>query len=458
MSDLIDALKGKFGPQAVLTGEEIGDRYCSDWSGMPAQKPRAVLRPSSTEEVAAMLAACNDSGQPVVTQGGMTGMAGGAVPAEEEVSLSMERMSGIEELDSESLTVTLLAGTPLETVQSVAREAGLYLPLDLGARGSCTVGGNVATNAGGNQVIRYGMTRELVLGLEVVLADGRVISSLGKVLKNNTGCDLKHLFIGSEGTLGVVTRVVLRLQPLMLGTYTALCAAADFSDVVAFLKHAQAASGGGVSAFEVMWSDYYQCVVEHVESLQNPFEQAYPLYVLIEFQGANSSAIQESFEGMLFSALESGMLQNAVLAQSLKESESFWQIRDGIGEIVPLIEPVVAFDISVPVSTMKLFLQQIEQMMKQSFPDAKLYNFGHIGDGNLHVTVSMSDKDHRDEVCKIVYQAVNEQQGSISAEHGIGTLKKKYLPLSRSPEELELMEQLKYLLDPNQILNRGRIL
>lgn len=457
MSDLIVVLKQKFGPQAVLAGDEIGDRYCSDWSGMSAAKPKAVLRPSSTEEVSAMLAACNEAGQPVVTQGGMTGMAGGAVPLENEVALSLERMSGIEELDSESMTVTLMAGTPLETAQAAAKEAGLYLPVDLGARGSCTVGGNVATNAGGNQVIRYGMTRELVLGLEAVLADGRVIGSLGKVLKNNTGCDLKQLFIGSEGTLGVVTRVVLRLQPMISGTYTALCAASDFNDAVAFLKHAQASSGGGVSSFEVMWSDYYRYVVEHVEQAQDPFEQAYPLYVLMECQGANSPAARELFEEMLFSALESGILQNAVLAQSLKEAESFWQIRDGIGDIAPLIAPVVAFDISVPVSCMASFLRQAEQVLGQAFPDARIFNFGHIGDGNLHVTVSIKDARDKDEVCSIVYQAVNACQGSISAEHGIGMLKKKYLPLSRSPEELALMKQLKLTLDPNQILNRGRI-
>ncbi|MCF7980876.1 MAG: FAD-binding oxidoreductase [Pseudomonadales bacterium] len=457
MNGLLDRLQNQFDNKTLLIGENIGEKYCADWSEVPAQKPIAVLRPTTTEQVSEMIRICYEWGQPVVTQGGMTGLAGAAIPRGDEIVLSLERMAGIEEIDTDSMCMTVLAGTSLELAQEAVLAEGFYLALDLGARGSCTIGGNVATNAGGSQVVRYGMTRNLVLGLEVVLADGRIISSLNKVIKNNTGYDLKQLFIGSEGTLGIVTRVVLKLHPRLPRTYTALCATADLGRAIAFFKQAQTELAGGVCAFEVMWASYYDFIVQHVEHIKNPFEQAYPIYVLLQYQGADNSVINNMFEEMLFSALEKGVLRNALIAQSNREADAFWQIRDGIGDVISSISPVVAFDISIPIKSMQVFVAEVEQQLKQELPDERCMLFGHIGDSNLHLAVRLSDANHRAAVSALVYQKVGQYQGSISAEHGIGMLKKKYLSLSRSAEEIALMKEIKQMFDPKQILNRGRI-
>ncbi len=458
MKTLIDQFKEQFDSKTLLLGEQIGDKYCADWSGVDPVTPKAVLRPTDTSEVSTILRLCNTHQQAIVTQGGMTGLAGAATPEADEVALSLERMTGIEEIDTDSMTMTLWAGTPLQQAQEVALEAGCYLPLDLGARGSCTIGGNVSTNAGGNQVVRYGMTRELVLGMEAVLADGRVISSMNKVIKNNTGYDLKQLFIGSEGTLGVVTRVVLKLQTRPQATYTALCAAPDFKCLVQLFKHAQTELAGGVTAFEVMWSNYYDYILENSDTLVNPFSQHYASYALIQYQGADNTQMTEMFEGMLGGALEMGLLQDVLVAQSSREADTFWQIRDGIGEALGQLSPALGFDVSIPIRDISAFVNAVEQPLNKQFPEACLLLFGHIGDSNLHLAIGLKDVNDGPAISELVYQKVGQYQGSVSAEHGIGKLKKKYLPLSRSEEERNLMKQLKLALDPHQILNPGRII
>lgn len=458
MPDLISTLQHALEAPAVLLGEDIQEKNCVDWSGENALTPRAVLRPSSTEEISMILKFCNKAGQPVVVQGGMTGLSGGATPRAGEVALSLERMSGIEEIDSESMTITVLAGTPLELIQNAAKEAGLFLPLDLGARGSCTIGGNVATNAGGNQVIRYGMTRALVLGLEAVLADGTVISSMNKLLKNNAGFDLKHLFIGTEGTLGVVARVVLRLYPRMNSTCTALCALLSFGDVVTLFRRVQSAFAGGVSSFEVMWANYFEFVVNNAGHSGNPFKQSYPLYVLLEYQGSDLEVDSEKLEQVLFAEMESGLVQDTVIAQSIKETETLWQIRDGIADVLPLLGPTANFDIGIPINHMESFLDVVDQKLHFAFPDITLLVFGHIGDGNLHIAASTGGEQDKQKIYDIVYHATGEYQGSVTAEHGIGVLKKDYLSYSRNAEELALMRQLKAALDPKNILNAGRVI
>ncbi|MDH3441748.1 MAG: FAD-binding oxidoreductase, partial [Gammaproteobacteria bacterium] len=358
---LMQTLQGILGPEGFIAGENVSARYQVDFSGENALAPRAVLRPRSTGELVTVLQACSAAAQAVVVQGGLTGLCGGATPQSDEIAISLERLSGIEELDRESMTMTVLAGTPLQTVQQAAAAAGLNFPLDLGARGSCTIGGNIATNAGGNQVLRFGMMRNLVLGLEAALADGTVVSSMNRLIKNNAGYDLKQLFIGSEGTLGIITRAVLKLSPAMPAKTAALVAVQDFSACVALLHALQARLGGSLSAFEAMWASYFDCVIEHVDKLRSPFDSAYPLYVLVQSEGVDHSADRERMETALGELLEAGVVVDAVIAQSERETENFWQIRDGIAEITALLQPLVAFDVAVPIRDMPAFLDATQQ-------------------------------------------------------------------------------------------------
>lgn len=453
---VIEALRGQ--GHALMTGDSVGDRYSVDFTAENARRPCAVARPASTEEVSRVLKTCHRFGQPVVVQGGMTGLAGGATPQAGELALSLERLAGIEELDSAAMTVTARAGTPLQAVQEAARDAGLHLPLDYGARGSCHIGGAIATNAGGNQVIRFGMARNLVLGLEAVLADGTVISSLNKMLKNNAGYDLKQLFVGTEGTLGVITRAVLRLYPRFESTCTALCAVRSFPQAVALLRELQGRLGGSVSAYEVMWSDYFERVVAHGGQLRSPFAGSYPIYALAEAEGSDQETDSRRFEEVLGGALESGLISDAAVAQSEKDRQSFWNIRDGVAEITADLLPYASLDVSMDIAEMAEFLRRFDSGLKEALPDALNLVFGHIGDNNLHLFVSTRRESDLKTIFDLGYRLTGAHGGSISAEHGIGVLKRDYLHLSRSPEELELMRRLKHALDPRGILNPGRVI
>ena len=443
---------------ALVAGDEVGERYSVDFTAENALRPEAVLRPGSVREVSEMLKTCHERGQPVVVQGGMTGLAGGATPQAGELALSLERLNGIEELDEAAMTITALAGTPLQVLQEAAERAGLMLPLDFGARGSCQIGGAIATNAGGNQVIRFGMTRNLVLGLEAVLADGTVISSMNKMLKNNAGYDLKQLFIGTEGTLGVITRCVLRLLPRLASTCTALCAVESFPQAVKLLRELQARLGGSVSAFEVMWADYYQRIIEHSEALRSPFPKPFPIYALVEAEGPDQQADVERFQAALGQILERGVIADAAIAQSGKDRQSFWAIRDGVAEITADLLPYASLDVSMDIAEMAGFLDEFDRELKAALPDAINLVFGHIGDNNLHLFVSTQRHGDLDTIFDIGYRLTGAHRGSVSAEHGIGVLKRGYLHYSRSPEELALMRRLKVALDPKGILNPGRVI
>jgi FAD/FMN-containing dehydrogenase len=451
LADLQAALPGD-----VAIGADIPPRNIEDWSGAPPVTPLAVIRPRGTEGVATAMRICAAHRIPVTPQGGMTGLAGAATPIEGGVALSLERITGIEEIDPAAMTMTVRAGTPLEAIQKAADAAGLMIPLDLGARGSCAIGGNIGTNAGGNRVIRYGMTRDMVLGLEVVLADGTVVTSLNKMIKNNAGYDLKHLFIGAEGTLGVVTRAVLKLVPKPASTMAAVCALNSYDDLLRLLAAARTGLGPLLSAFEVMWPDYWELIAT-TPGLRMPLPQGHGIYALIEAQGADAHADPARFDAWLETQAEDGVIADAAVAQSLGDIKSFWAVRDAVSEFGVTLGDNVAFDIGLAQSRMDEFARACRAALAPMGAHALFY--GHIGDGNMHVAVVVpgAAPQPKHAVCTLVYGLVGEFRGTVSAEHGIGTIKKEFLPLARSPEEIALMRRIKAALDPDGILNPGKV-
>ncbi|MBX3538186.1 MAG: FAD-binding oxidoreductase [Chelatococcus sp.] len=446
---------------AVFTGEDIPARFHNDWSGLPPVRPVALIRPRETAEVAIALQIASRHGITIVPQGGLTGLAGGAQPVAGGAVLSLDRMSGIEEIDPVMASMTVKAGTPLEVAQKAAEEAGLFLGLDLGARGSCQIGGNLATNAGGNRVIRYGMAREHVLGLEVVLPDGTVVTSLNKLIKNNAGYDLKQLFIGSEGTLGIITRVVLRLQAKPLTVNTIFCGCQDFPAVLELLKGARARLGPALSAFEVMWPSFYDFMTANLSELRRPLGRSHGIYVLLEQSGFDPEVDSGRMEAVMGEMLEAGVVEDAVLASSDRETRDLWAVRDSVSEYGKLMGPLTAFDVGLPTSCMAEVVAAIEAEYQARWPGAILLVYGHIGDSNLHLVANVpaagAHQPH-DEITDLVLGAVRAAGGTVSAEHGIGLLKKKYLHFTRSDAELELMKRLKAALDPADILNTGKVL
>ncbi len=454
--ELIAALQQVLDKGGLLVGDEALERE-SAWSFGLSQSA-IVTRPKTTQQVSDILRICHRFGKAVVTHGGKTGMVQGCLAGETELVLSTERLNQIEAIDKTGRTMTVQAGVALQTVQEQAEERGLMFPMDLGARGSATIGGNIATNAGGNRVIRYGMTRDLVLGLEVVLADGTVVSSLNRMIKNNAGYDLKQLFIGSEGTLGIVTRAVLRLRPALSSDCTALVAVSAFEHLPKLLAKAEAELGGRLSAFEVMWNSYYEKASQR-EGHAVPLAATYPYYALIETQGSDAQYDAQSFQHYLEDTLTQALIEDAVLAQSQSERDNLWAIRDNVETMLAYM-PGYLFDISLAIDLMPEYLEQIEGELSEGWPETFRYAvFGHLGDGNLHliITVASDDLPVRHQVEEIVYSALQARGGSISAEHGIGLEKRDYLHYSRSNEEISLMKRLKQSLDPKGILNPGKL-
>ncbi|MBK1885633.1 FAD-binding oxidoreductase [Marinobacter sp. DY40_1A1] len=456
MMEFIEQIRAIVGEKGVLTGDDVRSRPSTYWNHQPMQAA-AIVRPASVAEVSACMRQCHEHGITVVPLGGNTGLVEGTACEPDQIMLSLERMNTIEQVDEVSRTVVVQAGTILQTVQAKVSEHQLMLPVDLGARGSCTIGGMIATNAGGFGVLRYGMMRERVLGLEAVLADGTVVSSMNGYLKNNTGYDLKQLFIGSEGTLGVVTRAVLRLEEHQTAETTALIALHSYSQVTQLLKHLDRALSGSLSAFEVMWGDFFALNTGEHSKLESPFAASYPFYVLVECQGNQADELRQRFELALEHAFENALLEDAVIAQSAGERASLWAIREISEPEERFFEITIGFDVSLSIADMDSYVSKVQGGLAQLASDATLLVFGHLADGNLHLTVGLHTPVDREAIEHLIYEGLKEYGGAISAEHGVGLEKKAYLAISRQPAELALMRQIKATLDPQNRLNPGKI-
>lgn len=458
----LEELEAVLGPDAVLGAEAIGPRHLADWSGAAPVHPLALLRPTSTGQVSELLRICQAHRVPVVVQGGMTGLAGGAMPQADAAALSLERMNTIEALDPDSATMTVQAGVTLQAAQEAALAAGLMFGVDLGARGSCQMGGILSTNAGGNGVVQYGMAREQALGLEVVLADGSVLPMLRPMLKNNTGYDLKQWFIGSEGTLGVITRAVLTLRPAPAARVSMLLALPDYASALRLLRRLQAAFPGALAAFELMWEDFFSTALCW-NRMPPTFQQSHPFTVLAEVTGPQEAALQEALQATLGQAMEDGSVADAVIAQSQAQAQALWRIREATAEFPTHMTPL-NFDLSLPLPQIAAFADDCVAALSQRWPGHRTLRFGHLGDGNLHLSTDLRslasarpEAETRREVEDLIYGLLALRGGSVSAEHGIGLHKKRYLGLSRSPAEQAAMRAIKQALDPLNLLNPGKV-
>jgi FAD/FMN-containing dehydrogenase len=459
MPAIIDLLIKTFGKDHLLTHDEAADRVASNWRQHENLDCLALLRPKTTEQISKMLQICNEFDQPVVPHGGLTNVVGGVATKPGEIALSLERMNQIEEINVQDKTVTVQAGVVLSDLQKTLADQGQHFPLDLGAKGTCMIGGNIASNAGGLQALRYGVMRNLVLGLEVVLADGTIISSMNKMMKNNAGYDLKQLFIGSEGTLGIITRAVLKIEDLPKTRCTAFIALESFEKAVQLLRYAKKHLNNGLTSFELLWQDYYILMTSSPSPYSPPLSQTFPFYVLMETHGQDAEKDKILFEEFLEKSLEEGLIADAAIAQSQQELDWFWGIRENVELVFSVHSPVFLFDVSLAISDMDAYIKKIRTELQNIWPDLHFYSFGHMGDGNLHLFVSCGDDEASTKhlVEEIIYKPLQQIDGSITGEHGIGLEKKSWLHLSRTAEEIQLMKTIKKAFDPKGILNRGKL-
>ena len=466
-TDFLESLRQITGPAHVLHDGDLS-AYTQDWRKRVQGKALAVVRPASVNEVAAIVKACLAAGASLVPQGGNTGLAVGSVPDESgtQVVLSLQRMNAVRALDAANLTVTVEAGCILQNLQQAAEKAGFLFPLSLAAEGSCTIGGNLASNAGGTQVVRYGNARDLCLGLEVVNAQGEIWHGLSGLRKDNTGYDLTDLFVGSEGTLGIITAATLKLYPQPAARLTAWAAVPSLQAAVTLLGLAHNHLGAGLTGFEVMGQFALSLVDKHFAQLRVPLFKDVPYCVLLENSDHESEAhARGQFERLLETAFEQGCVLDAVVAESLSQAKALWHIRESI----PLAQAEeglnIKHDISIAVSLIPEFVKATDALLERAIVGVRLVNFGHLGDGNLHYNVQAPEsgdaraflQEWEDEVNTLVYDSVARFGGSISAEHGIGSLKTDKLPTYKSPVALSMMRAIKLGLDPHNIMNPGRI-
>lgn len=467
-SVFLDDLANIVGAANMLTAAAAVEPYCSDWRGRYHGRARAVLRPGTVAEVAAVVAACSAAGVAVVPQGGNTGLCGGATPLADgaAVVVSLARLNRVRAVDGDNDTIEVEAGCTLAALQDAAAAADRLFPLALASQGSCMVGGNLSTNAGGVHVLRYGNMRELTLGLEVVLPDGRVWDGLRGLRKDNTGYDLKHLFIGAEGTLGIITAAVLKLFPRPRRRAVAWLAVADAGAAVALLGRLRATAGERLCAFELVGASALELVLRHIPGARPPLARPAPWSVLVELADADpAAALDEQLAAVLGAALEEGLIGDAALAASLSQAEALWALRENISEAQKIEGFSIKHDISVPVSRIPAFLAAANAALQERWAGVRIVAFGHLGDGNLHYNLSHAQGEDNSallarsaEVSRIVHDLVASFGGSISAEHGIGQLKRGELPRYKSALELELMGRIKQALDPRGLMNPGKLL
>lgn len=460
-----DALKSLLGPGGYLEDDADVERYLTEWRGRYRGSTPLVLRPASTAEVAAAVGWCAQTGTALVPQGGNTGLCGGAVPDESgrEVVLSLERMNRIRSVDPLNDSMTVEAGCVLADLQRAADEHDRLFPLSLSAEGSCQIGGNLSTDAGGVNVLRYGTARGLVLGLEVVLPDGRVWDGLRGLRKDTAGYDLKQLFVGAEGTLGIITAATLRLFPRPAETATAMAAVADPAAAVELLARLRGRLGETVSAFELIPRRALEYVLAHISATADPFDEAHPWYVLMDV-GSGSAGARELLEAALGEALEAGALDNAVVAANEQQREALWRLRHSISEAQKHEGASIKHDVAVPVASIPEFLRRADAAVAALVPEVRVVSFGHLGDGNLHYNLSRPEHMENDafqalagELNRAVYDLVTELGGTISAEHGIGRLRRADLERYRGAVDLDLMRRIKRALDPQGIMNPGKV-
>ncbi len=467
MNHLIRTLAELLGTDHVLTAADSMAAYLGDWRGRYRGAALCVVRPATTPAVAAVVRACAEAGVAMVPQGGNTSLCGAATPGTEgqSVVISLSRLKRVRAVDPANNTITVEAGCVLQTLQDVAARAGRLFPLSLAAEGSCQIGGNLSTNAGGVQVLRYGNARELTLGLEVVLPDGEIWDGLRGLRKDNTGYDLKHLFIGAEGTLGIITAAVLKLFPLPRATATAWLAIASPTVAVRLLGDLQANFGPSLTACELISEKALGLVCKHIPG-PHPTLSGSPWHLLIELSSAGEdAALHEALTSFLAALLHNDTISDVVLAQSSEQARRLWALREHIGEAQKIEGLSIKHDVSVPISRIPEFLERADRALSLAFPEIRLVTFGHIGDGNLHYNQSKSEAGENAEflaaqpqVNRIVHDLVHELGGSISAEHGIGQLKRGELLRYKSAIEIEMMRAIKRTLDPRGLMNPGKIL
>ena len=467
-ADLITALRHALGDAHVLTGADAAG-YLTDQHGRLTGQALAVARPANTAQVAQLVRLCRAHRTPIVAQGGNTGLMGGATPdaSGHAVLLSLARLNRVRAIDTDNDTLTVEAGAVLAHVQQAARDADRLFPLSLGSEGSCTIGGNLSTNAGGTQVLRYGNARELVLGLEVVTAEGDIWDGLRGLRKDNTGYALRDLYVGSEGTLGIITAATLRLHPLPRAQHTALLAFGCIRDAVAFLSQARAGFGASLTAFELMSDTALGLIARHVPEQPIPLALKAPWFALIELSDSEGEDhARQRFECVVGQAFEDGLITDAAIAESLQQSQALWRLRDqALGEAQRRDGRNIKHDVSVPISRIPDFLAATAALLQARFGAVRPVAFGHLGDGNLHYNVSHAPDStpaqlfaQEDAIHEVVHDSVHAHGGSISAEHGVGQTKRDLLPRYKSAVELQLMRRLKQAFDPLGLLNPGKVL
>jgi len=444
----------------ILSGDELKSRFYHIWKTDISLESLCLLLPKSSEEISAIVKICNDNNQEIIVHGGLTNLVGSTISNRSQVVISLERMNKIIEIDEQGKTITCESGAIIEDIINAVKDKDLLLPLNFGARGSAQIGGAVSTNAGGLRVFKYGMTRNLVMGIEAILPDGTIISSLKKLMKDNSGYDLKQLFIGSEGTLGIVTKVVLRLYRLPKTRYTSLAVTNNYQNVLNLLKIMEDKISSSLTGFELLWNETYKKMVDDKTLYNMYLPDNFKYYVFIEYMGGDFENDYNDFESVVLDCVDKGLIDDAVIGKDDKEQVNIWGIREDVAVLADEREFDQQFDISIPVALIGEVIDKISKELKDCEGVKTIYPFGHVADGNIHFIIGKdSDNDDlKSKINDIIYNNTKLVDGSISAEHGIGLDKKKYLIKSRSEDEIELMRLIKKSIDPKNILNPGRVI